>query len=113
MNLTRVLTVLFITLSVTAGVYIGRPQTLQPHAKETYLRNIRHPETGELLWDTYGRGWTARLDALRDEIDLYMHHPDVELLQIFYGPEVLEFSPERVTVGRTQNGRIKYMARLF
>jgi lysozyme family protein len=80
--------------------------------RSKYLRNIRDRETGELLWNSFGRGWTARLDALRDEIDLYMHHPDVELLQIFHGPNVWEFSPERVTVGRTRRGTIKFMVRV-
>lgn len=82
------------------------------NVRSQYLRIIRDDE-GNRLFDTFGRGWMARLDALRQEVDLYMHHPDVDLLQIFYGPQVLELKPERVTVGRMQNGRIKIMARLF
>jgi Tol biopolymer transport system component len=41
MNFTRILTAAFLALSLAGGVYVARPQTVQPNAKETRLRNIR------------------------------------------------------------------------
>src|SRR4030095_13978509 len=41
MNFTRILTAAFITASVAGGIYVARPQTIKPNAKETHLRNIR------------------------------------------------------------------------
>jgi Tol biopolymer transport system component len=40
-KLTRILTIAFVTICVATGLYIARPQTLQPHPKEVHLRNIR------------------------------------------------------------------------
>jgi TolB protein len=41
MNFTRILTGAVAAATIMGGVYIARPQTIQPHAKETRLRNIR------------------------------------------------------------------------
>jgi TolB protein len=41
MNLTRILGAGVITAAVMGGIYIARPQTIQPHPKEVHLRNIR------------------------------------------------------------------------
>jgi TolB protein len=41
MKLTRIFVPALVTASVMAGIYIARPQAIQPHAKEVHLRNIR------------------------------------------------------------------------
>src|SRR5215470_16574266 len=41
MNLRRTLAVACAAAFVAGGIYMARPQTIQPHAKETRLRNIR------------------------------------------------------------------------
>ena len=41
MNFTRILTTAVAAATIMGGVYIARPQTIQPHPKETHLRNIR------------------------------------------------------------------------
>lgn len=41
MKLTRILTTALIAASVMGGIYVARPQTIQPHPKEVHLRNIR------------------------------------------------------------------------
>jgi Tol biopolymer transport system component len=41
MNFTRAVTAAFMALSVMGGIYVARPQTIQPHSKETHLRNVR------------------------------------------------------------------------
>ena len=46
MNFTRILSAAFIAVSVTAGAYIARPQSVRPHAKEVHLRNIRQVTFG-------------------------------------------------------------------
>jgi len=38
---TRILTVALVAAAVTGGIYVARPQTIQPHPKEVHLRNIR------------------------------------------------------------------------
>jgi len=38
---TRILTIALIAAAVTGGIYVSRPQTIQPHPKEVHLRNIR------------------------------------------------------------------------
>src|SRR5215470_3219687 len=40
-SVTRILTIAFIAAAVTGGIYVARPQTIQPHPKEVHLRNIR------------------------------------------------------------------------
>jgi len=78
-----------------------------------YLRTIRGRETGEFLFNRYGRGWMARINALHEQISIAEATPDVELIQIYYGPKVLELRPEKVTVGRTNSGGTKFMVRLY
>jgi len=41
MKLTHVLTIALMSASIAGGIYVARPQTIQPHAKEVHLRNIR------------------------------------------------------------------------
>jgi TolB protein len=41
MSFTRILTAVFVALSVMGGIYIARPQSIRPHPKEVHLRNIR------------------------------------------------------------------------
>ena len=41
MNLTRIFSCALIGAALTAGIYIARPQSIQPHPKELHLRNIR------------------------------------------------------------------------
>jgi hypothetical protein len=41
MKLTRILTIALIAASLMGGIYVARPQTIQPHPKEVHLRNIR------------------------------------------------------------------------
>src|SRR5215831_18244490 len=38
---TRILTVALVAAALTGGIYIGRPQNIQPHPKEVHLRNVR------------------------------------------------------------------------
>ena len=42
----RIVSAAFIALSIMGGVYIARPQTIRPHAKEVHLRNIRQLSFG-------------------------------------------------------------------
>ena len=41
MRVTRIIIAVLLTASVMAGIYVARPQTIQPHAKEVHMRNIR------------------------------------------------------------------------
>ena len=41
MKLMRILTIAFVTASAAGGIFIAMPQAIQPHARETHLRNIR------------------------------------------------------------------------
>ena len=41
MRLTRILTVAMAAAFVMAGIFVARPQAIEPHAKEVHLRNIR------------------------------------------------------------------------
>src|SRR3954468_2079497 len=41
MKLSRILTIVLVAASLTGGIYVARPQTIQPHPKEGHLRNIR------------------------------------------------------------------------
>jgi len=41
MNLTRIAALGIISASLMGGIYIARPQSIQPHPKEVHLRNIR------------------------------------------------------------------------
>jgi TolB protein len=46
MRLTRILLAALFAALVMAGIYIARPQTIQPHPKEVHLRNIRQLTSG-------------------------------------------------------------------
>ena len=46
MKLTRIVTASWIAASLAGGIYIARPQTIQPHSKEVHLRNIRQLTSG-------------------------------------------------------------------
>src|SRR5262247_2041568 len=41
MRLTRIVIPALLTASVIAGIYVARPQSIQPHPKEVHIRNIR------------------------------------------------------------------------
>ena len=41
MKLTRIVTAALAAASVMGGIYVARPQTIQPHPKEVHLRNVR------------------------------------------------------------------------
>jgi TolB protein len=41
MRLTRIVIPAFLTAFVMAGIYVARPQSIQPHPKEVHMRNIR------------------------------------------------------------------------
>lgn len=36
-------------------------------ARVSFLRTARHKDTGALLWPTFGKGWTARVESIREE----------------------------------------------
>lgn len=80
-------------------------------ARTDYLRIIKNDE-GEFLFNFYGRGWMARINALHRKLNEEEVHPDVELFQVFYGTKVIEFEPVKTTVGRTNAGRTKIMVRI-
>jgi TolB protein len=46
MRLTRILLASLFAALVMAGIYVARPQTIQPHPKEVHLRNIRQLTSG-------------------------------------------------------------------
>src|SRR5437870_10025794 len=46
MKLTRIVTASWIAASLAGGIYIARPQTIQPHSKEVHLRNIHQLTSG-------------------------------------------------------------------
>jgi TolB protein len=46
MRLTRILLAALFAALVMAGIYVARPQTIQPHPKEVHLRNIRQLTSG-------------------------------------------------------------------
>ena len=46
MRLTRILTAALFAALVMAGIYVARPQKIQPHPKEVHLRNIRQLTSG-------------------------------------------------------------------
>jgi TolB protein len=46
MRLTRILSAALFAALVMAGIYVARPQTIQPHPKEVHLRNIRQLTSG-------------------------------------------------------------------
>jgi TolB protein len=46
MRLTRILVAALFAAFVMAGIYVARPQTIQPHPKEVHLRNIRQLTSG-------------------------------------------------------------------
>src|SRR3989442_11666942 len=41
MQWTRILTLALVAATLMGGIYVARPQTIPPHAKEVHLRNIR------------------------------------------------------------------------
>jgi TolB protein len=40
-SMNRLLTIAFAAAAITGGIYVARPQTIQPHPGEVHLRNIR------------------------------------------------------------------------
>jgi len=46
MRLTRILAAALFAAFVMAGIYVARPQAIQPHPKEVHLRNIRQLTSG-------------------------------------------------------------------
>jgi len=63
-------------------------------------------------FNDYGRGWMRRVDAVDAVLDKEVTPTDFELVQLFVGDQVYTFRPRAVSVGRTNNGRRKLMARL-
>lgn len=59
---------------------------------------------------TFGRGWVRRIEDLRKV--LRERASDVGLIQFYYRGEEFNFRPTKVTVGRTNHGMTKVMARL-
>lgn len=36
-------------------------------ARVAFLRTAKHQDTGALLWPTFGKGWTSRVESVREE----------------------------------------------
>jgi TolB protein len=53
MKLIRIVPFALVAACVAGGVYIARPQTIRPHAKETHLRNIRQLTFGGTNAEAY------------------------------------------------------------
>lgn len=74
-------------------------------ARRKYLTSLS-------TFPTYGRGWMRRLNALDDELARSVVSADVELVQVYYKDNLLEFKPTKVSVGPSRSGRRKIMVRL-
>ena len=63
-------------------------------------------------FNVFGRGWIRRVEDLRNVVREEDASPDVEFVQLFYRGSEFTFRPERVTIGTSNSGRVKIMARL-
>ena len=63
-------------------------------------------------FNTFGRGWIRRVEDLRNVLRKENVSPDVEFVQLFYRGNEFTFRPEKVTIGKSNSGRVKIMARL-
>jgi lysozyme family protein len=63
-------------------------------------------------FNLYGRGWVRRVNDLSKRVNELDKHPDVELVQFYVNEREFNFYPTKTTIGTTNQGRIKVMARL-
>jgi lysozyme family protein len=63
-------------------------------------------------FNLYGRGWVRRVNDLTKRVNELDKHPDVELVQFYVNEREFNFYPTKTTIGTTNQGRIKVMARL-
>jgi lysozyme family protein len=63
-------------------------------------------------FNTFGRGWVRRVNDLTRHINELDKNPDVELVQFYVKDREFNFYPTKTTLGTTNQGRIKVMARL-
>lgn len=74
--------------------------------RQEFLVSLGH------LFSNYGRGWMRRVNAIQRIVQQEVTPFDVGLILIYLGDRHLEFVPSAVSLGRTHEGRRKFMARL-